>query len=227
MQSEIARLESQISGLESEIEDLKDDRKPLLVDSYRVNFRCTGSMGPKITWLDSATMLRNFRPEDVKVGTVISFKPTAMCDTDGSKGVLHRVLHVKVTRCVHYFWPKGDNSDKADGCWIPESNVNGYIIKIHKNTRMKNVNLRNSVNAAEDLKDRSWADYARWYESFCGFPPNTGRICSLPPRQIDDINRYASAYRVAFAYYACWVESARNTLPYGDSFVYKSCTYGE
>ena len=233
LQSEIAGLESQINGLEGQINGLEGQINGIgnsRPEGRQKTVACGLLPGQlpmhrKITCLDSATMLRNFRPEDIKIGTVISFKPTAKCDSE-SESVSHRVLHVKVTRGVYYFWPKGDNSDKADGCWIPESNVNGYIIKIHKNTRMKNANLRNSVNAAEDLKDKSWNDYARWYESYCGFPPNTGRTCSLPQRQIDDINRYASAYRVAFAYYACWVESAANVLPYGNSFVYKTCTYG-
>ena len=223
LSSEIANLESNIATLESDIKGLKAARIPLLVDSYKVNFLCTGSMEPKITCLDSATMLSNFRPQDVTVGTVISFKPTPKCDVT-SGNLSHRVVKIKVVRGVHYYWPKGDNSDKADNCWIPESNVNGYIIKLHKGTNAQNKGLRSSVNAAESAKERAWNTYALKYETYCGFPPNSGTICFLPQRQIDEINQLADAYLSAFNYYSCWVESAANVSYFGDILAHKNCT---
>ena len=76
--TQIASLNSQIGGLQSEITSLEERHEPLIVESYTAEFRCTGSMEPKITCLDSATWLSNFSPQDVVIGTVISFTPTAM-----------------------------------------------------------------------------------------------------------------------------------------------------
>ena len=69
----IEELEVMITSLRAEITDLKRERSPLLLESGISTFRCTGSMEPKLTCLDSATMLNNFFPEDITVGAIISF----------------------------------------------------------------------------------------------------------------------------------------------------------
>ena len=66
-----------------------------MVESYTTGFHCTGSMEPKITCLDTTTWLANFNPQDVVIGTVIVFTPTADCELSSSR-VAHRVTAVKV-----------------------------------------------------------------------------------------------------------------------------------
>ena len=225
VQAEISRLESQISELEDRIVLLKADilllkaaRAPLSLNSWIVDFSCTGSMEPKITCLDTATMLRNFRPEDIRVGTVISFKPTTSCGIK-SEGVLHRVVNIKIQNGIYYFWPKGDNSPKADGCWIPESNVAGYIIKLHKNTLPQNSQLRDRVNDAEAKMERAHHAYRSKYEQYCGilsFAYDLG--CTLPRAQVEEIKSLKQAYLNAFDHFKCWLDAARNSK-YPGSYV--------
>ena len=93
LNSRVESLNSQIGRLNGEITELERRREPLIVDSHTAGFKCTGSMEPRITYLDSATWLENFNPEDIVVGAVISFTPTAACELD-SGPVAHRVMSI-------------------------------------------------------------------------------------------------------------------------------------
>ena len=219
----IDRLQGQIAELRSEIADLEQKRRPLVLGTYRATFSCTGSMEPKITCLDSATMLENFRPADITVGTTISFVPTAACRTK-SESILHRVIKVKVEGGVYHYWPKGDASREADGCWIPEHNVNGYLVELHKNTEPDNATLRKTVNAAIAAADRAWSRYAEKFELYCGFPPNSGSKCFLPGHQVDEIERLITIYHEAADHEECWVDSAASAFrTYGGQVLYLVC----
>ena len=209
----VDRLEARIKTLRSEIAKLEEPRKPLLIQSNVSTFRCTGSMEPKITCLDSATFLENFLPEDITVGTVISFKPTAACMID-SESLAHRVLKVKVERGVHYYWPKGDNGEEPDNCWIPETNVRGYIIQLHKNTEPYNAGLRKVVNDAQAGMDKALAAYYEKREDYCG----RGHVgtCYLPVHQVSEVTGLLGQYATSLNYYTCTVNSARSALYYSD-----------
>ena len=204
-------LQGQIADLRSEIADLKRKRRPLVLGTYRTAFSCTGSMEPKITCLDSATMLENFRPEDITVGTTISFIPTAGCHVKRDS-VLHRVVQVKVESGVYHYRPKGDANREDDGCWISERNVNGYLIEIHKNTEPENTTLRNTVNEAIVRADKAWDTYAAKFELYCGFLPHSGPKCFLPGHQIDEIEQLITLYRRAADHRECWVDSAASAF---------------
>ena len=141
----------EIEDLLTEIERLRILREPLILETYRTSFGCTGSMEPKLTCLDEATYLTNFQPSEITVGTVISFTPIEECKLD-SERVAHRVMEIKIVEGIHYYWPKGDNNRKADNCWIPETLVNGYIIEIYKNVNPERAELRDQINSA-------WAEY--------------------------------------------------------------------
>ena len=165
-------LNAHADDLRSVIQELDGRRRPLIVDSSIGHFACTGSMEPKITCLDEATWLDNFNPADITIGTVISFTPVSECRVSGDR-IAHRVIEIDVINGVYYFLPKGDNNDVDDGCWIPETNVNGYIIELHEDVRPENAALRDKVNAAkasagearaayEAARDEyysTWADY--------------------------------------------------------------------
>ena len=202
----VQQLNTRIDTLRAEIRRLEDQRKPLLVESFSTSFRCTGSMEPKITCLDSATMLENFLPEDITAGTVISFKPSATCKLTGNR-VLHRVMKIKVERGIHYYWPKGDNNSRPDECWIQESNVFGYVIKLHKNTRPQNAELRDLVNSADADAERAWEAYQSKRVSYgC---PDPHRVCTVSSRsRFNELNRLRSRYIAASIYHQCWVDSA-------------------
>ena len=209
----VDRLEARVKTLRSEIAKLEEQRKPLLVQSNVSTFRCTGSMEPKITCLDSATFLENFLPEDITVGTVIAYKPTVACMTD-SESIAHRIIKVKVEKGVHYYWPKGDNAKEPDNCWIPETNVRGYILQLHKNTEPHHTGLRNYVNGAQADMENALAAYDAKRADYCG----RGHVgtCYLPVHQIQELDGLWGKYSTSWDYYTCSVNSARNALYYPD-----------
>ena len=188
----------EIEALRSSIRELKEQRTPLLVQSYAVGFRCTGSMEPKVTCLDSATWLRNFNPEDIAIGAVISFTPTPECELGSGGAVSHRVMDIKEVDGIYYYWPKGDANADADGCWIPDTNVYGYIIELHKDTHPGNNNLRNRMNAARAERDETFAqfkaaeeEYSRGYLEYCGHNPDA---CSLDSARVAELDRLYDEY---------------------------------
>ena len=195
--SQVESLNSQISRLRSEISSLEQLRRPLIVRSYNEGFLCTGSMEPKITCLDSATWLVNFNPEDIIVDTVIIFDPPAECDM-GSGNVAHRVKAIRTASNTYFYWPKGDANAEADGCWIPHTNVLGYMIDLHKNVHPENADLRNRVNTAKAVMDVALSNYEYavavhdqkqdQYDSlrlrYCG--SLTGS-CQLPTKQYNEL----------------------------------------
>ena len=146
----VAGLESKAGALRAEVAQLEERRRPLILADERVRgFACTGSMNPAITCLDTATWLYDFQPEDIVVDATISFKSNACWPNDPpNSNTAHRVAAIRVIAGVYHYWPKGDANSQADGCWVPHTAVNGYVIEVHKNTRPENATLRNNVNAA-------------------------------------------------------------------------------
>ena len=161
----IDTLNEEVASLETEIAKLEAEREPLILETYRSGFACTGSMEPKLTCLDEATWLDNFQARDIVIGATISFKPTEECNLE-SERVAHRVMEVRETDGAFHFWPQGDNNGVPDGCWIPEENVNAYIIEIHKDVfaDTPNAELREFFNrAVEDYRDTrdAYRDYCK------------------------------------------------------------------
>ena len=138
-------------------------RQPLTLgpdNSYWSEFSCTGSMEPVITCLDDALWLTAFQPEDIVVGSIISFHPACWEERgEDESGTSHRVMDIKVEDGVHYYWPQGDNNPEDDGCWVPETDVHGYIIYIDRGVYPENAKLRDSVNAAEEAYRLAVAAY--------------------------------------------------------------------
>lgn len=150
----VESLEEKASGLRAVIGTLEDDRKALIVKSTEMFPGCSGSMEPKITCLDTVVVLQNFRPEDVTLGAIIAYHPPTPTTDNGQEAgapILHRVTDIKVEDGVHYFWPKGDAEEEADGFWVPESSVLGYATALLQGTRPQNAALRDRVNGARDM----------------------------------------------------------------------------
>ncbi len=190
-----------ITDLEEEIVRLRAIREPLILDpggTSRSGFLCTGSMEPKLTCLDEATWLTDFRPEDITIGATISFNPNCW-ERNGTQArdnifTAHRVKRIDIRNGIPHYWPKGDNNHQDDGCWIPATDVRGYIVEMHKGTKPENADLRNAVNQAyKELTD--------FQLRHCSRP--TFANCYLDEPYFTQANQVLNHYR-------CWIRKARN-----------------
>ena len=140
------------AGLRAVIATLEADRKALAVKSNEMFPVCSGSMEPKITCLDTVVVLENFLPQDIEVGTVISYIPPPE-EGEGAESptpVLHRVTDIKREGGIYHYWPKGDAWEEPDGYWVPETSVLGYAIELLSGTRPENSALRELVNRTRE-----------------------------------------------------------------------------
>ncbi len=179
-------LDGKIKSLQSEIIQLLDKRAPLILETHTRGFKCTGSMEPKITCLDTATWLENFEPRHVTLGTVISFRVPAGCRLTESSNVAHRVIDMKLQDGTHFYWTKGDANTTDDNCWIRDTDVNAYLIELHKNTALRNTFLREKVNSSKVARVDAWTNYlssannyqAKYLE-YCGDSSGNVGVCVL------------------------------------------------
>ncbi len=211
----IGTLKAEETWLRNEISRLEAVRGPLILghnDTKRAGFLCTGSMEPAMTCLDEMTWLEDFLPEDITVGTIISFSPDCRDDTPETSFTAHRVVEITVRNGVHYYWPKGDNNLEADGCWVPEHHVNGYLIEIHKNVNMENEHLRRMVNGAYSAMLNATARYLDLVEQVCGVRdidacPNW-RIRQASTQMLEVVLRAYDTADRAWNHYNCWYQNA-------------------
>ena len=166
-------------------------------------------MEPKLTCLDSATWLEDFRPQDIVVGATISFQGRA-CSSDFPSGVriAHRVLDIRVVNGVYEYWPQGDANERPDGCWVPQTAVNGYIIEIHKNTRPENAMLRDNVNAARAAYVTA-RDAHYDLRQANGCQRDRGTCYVDTDAQLATLNASRQRAVQAFDHYQCWLRNAR------------------
>ncbi len=210
----IHQLRSEETRLRNEISRLEEIRKPLVLGSdgiRRGGFACTGSMEPVITCLDEATWLYYFEPEDIVVGATISFNPSCSEDEPDNRGTAHRVMKIEVRDGVHYYWPKGDNNLEADGCWIPEQHVRGYLIDIEKNVVMENANLRDMVNAARTAYRNALDLYEEGYTKYCGTADVNTCASVITRGQAQEMSRLWDLANRAHNHFYCWYQSARKS----------------
>ena len=196
-----------LEAVRTEIARLERMRQPLILgrgDSQRHSVRCTGSMEPKLTCLDEVTWLLDFAPADIVVGTTISYYPSC----HGDWGVAHRVMDIVTRNGTHYFWTKGDNNLEADGCWIPDHNVDAYIIAIHKNVNMENTHLRNLVNGAWNAVFNASANYDERRAEYCGTADNSTCSTWITHAQASELNRLLDVWDRAYDHWECWYQNA-------------------
>ncbi len=216
----VDELSERIVELQGEVDALEERRRPLILSMERENvtgFLCTGSMEPAITCLDTATWTRPLRPEEVTVGTVITFANSACWGDDAGRGTTaHRVADVRVDGGIRYYWPKGDALPNADGCWVPHGAVRGYIIAVHRNTEPANALLRDSVNAAKAAYDEVWLEYLDVIEANCGH--REPHRCSVDGSSALGQQAQAVLARVMEAsdLYSCWYANAAASQRPGD-----------
>ena len=204
----IDEIANEARRLRTEIAQLERERKPLILGrgtAERAGFLCTGSMEPKITCLDEATWLTDFDPADIVVGATIAYAPACWGDPDG---VAHRVVDVVTRDGIHYFWTKGDANLEADGCWVPENDVEGYIVKIHKNVAMENAYLREQVNNARTAFLNAAALYAERYDTYCGSADPSTCSTWLYRSQMNELAQLWDLRKRAYDHYNCWYTNA-------------------
>ena len=125
----------------------------------REHLACTGSMEPTYGCTDDVSVQTNFRPSEIVRGAVIDF----LSPVDPGY-VLHRVLDVKVEDGAYYYWTGGDANLDPDGWWIQASDVRGYVIAHHKNTRPWNAAIRARVREAQTLSRKAELEYLKAWE---------------------------------------------------------------
>lgn len=212
---EAGELEARAVKLREEIVALEEHRRPLLlaVQRQRVEgFLCTGSMEPKITCLDTATWMRDFTPDEIVVGAVISFDNRACLGEDAAGRSAHRVLAIQVIDGVHYYWPKGDALAEPDGCWVPYTAVDGYLIELHEDTVPANAELRDNVNAARAAYDAAWGEYLDAIEANCGHREPHRCSVSLVTALGQRAQRLWLRAKEASDFYGCWYANAAASL---------------
>ena len=204
---EIEKLHGDIDELRQEIDDLKRQREPLILSKYWTGVLCSGSMEPKLTCLDEILIVTNPRPEDIIVGSLISFDVGEKCE-DGINAALHRVIDVKIEDDTYYYWPKGDANDEPDGCWVSESDVLSYVTDIRKDVRLENTALREGVQRAYELWDEAEADYKTVFQEYNDYCDrwDPGRV---PPDCTVPLNKFAQAkylYDRSVAAFEYWMK---------------------
>lgn len=208
---EAEELETRAGELREEIRGLQERRRPLLlaVQRQRVEgFLCTGSMEPRITCLDTATWMRDFSPEEIVVGSVISYPNRACLGDDAPGRTAHRVLAIQIIEGVHYYWPKGDALPEPDGCWVPYAAVDGYIVELHRDTVPANAMLRDNVNAARAAYDVAWEEYLDAIEANCGHRDHSRCSVSLTTALGRRAQTLWLRAKAASDFYSCWLGNA-------------------
>ncbi len=205
---ELDQVEERISELEGEIERLVAMRLPLILgdgDLERGGVACTGSMEPVLTCLDEVTWLQDFDPADIVVGSTIGFYPACW---ESDRGIAHRVMDIDVRDGVRYFWPKGDANPEPDGCWVPETNVRGYIVEIHKNVNPENAELREAVLSAKGTYEQALDAYYALRDRYCA---RNAVQCTVPRSVYGQILQLHQDAVRALSLYRCWSKNARDS----------------
>ena len=233
--NEYISLYSEVEALRSEIASLQEQRWPLLLRTKRDGLACTGSMEPKLTCLDEVTILRNYAPRDITVGTIVVFQGEQECAQWHHLGwsfgqelrtcvQYHRpqIIHHFLEIGSHSYLIKGDSNRESDG-WIAVDDVLGYVIQVHRNVHPENTTLRNAINAAkarldatEQALEVAEARYEARTNEYCGV--NVG--CRVYYYDESDpiyiaFQQYEQAYmhfKNAFDTYGCWYKNAEDSL---------------
>ena len=217
----LERVKEERDRLNEEIERLEEMRQPLLLEAETSGFACTGSMEPKITCLDSADFLNNFKPVDIVVGTIISFTEPPECNPSGDDSYIsHRVIEIRVEDGKHHFRTKGDANEHADECWVPEDLVDSYMIGLEKNTHPENESLRSKVNNAKAAMLEAEAIYYDTHLRYCRVP--VGNPCPASDSRFQELMRLYDLWATRIDDYNCWLENA-GRRQIGPINVYVSC----
>ena len=195
--SELRSSVGSIDDLRDEISRLEGERRALVPRIVTRNLKCTGSMEPKLTCLDTVDLLINYRYSDIVIGAVVSFK-------DGSHNTLHRVMGVRENAVL----TKGDSNPKDDG-WISKDRIVGYVVKVNKNVNMHNAELRRRVNNSSTTLDHAQEEYEKLRLHICG-RLDSNEICYTSQSNINRLDRSWEAYLDAYCGWWGVYQTARN-----------------
>lgn len=214
IRAEVSSLETQRYLLNEEISVLKRQQASLLgqrADRFsgprtsRSSLRCTGSMEPTLTCLDTITLLRHFYPEEIEVGHIISYGPPCG-DSTSNRNTLHRVIDIRYQLGMYYFRTQGDNAPTPDDCWVPSKNVRGYVLDVHHNVAPENAELRGLVNAANAAFNEAVDDYYSLWDQYCARSDESCNNYSYAVYQ--RLLVLADEWDRAYEHWRCWVDSA-------------------
>ncbi len=191
-----------------------DDAPIVDSDSLVVwGFKCTGSMNPTITCLDTATHATSFAPKDIRVGTIVS---GYLCYDPNPNELLttHRVTELRGEGDSLEVRTQGDANKMDDGCWVPFFSIEMILIELHKDTAATpaNIEMRRIVQEAKAaweeaerkveealaVSDAAWEMYKAEWERLCGIALDSDETCTLPQSDIDYLadlyQMYSDAY---------------------------------
>ena len=208
-------LDQSVQERQEEIQKLLERRAPLILGlalARTGRFKCTGSMEPTLSCLDEATWLRDFYPEDIQVGAIISFDPGCHEDQPDGVGTAHRVLKVREQDGLYHYWPKGDGAEEPDGCWIPETQVSGYLIEVQRGVHPENAGLRDSVMSAVKTYRDARDAHQTVREQYC--PDSTE--CQVTKGVHAELDPLYEVQIQAYDTMVCWLENALRSKDPGD-----------
>lgn len=209
----VEQLLARADGIRRDIMDLENKLRPLTIGwESRISSEslCTGSMAPTFTCLDTYTAVTEFDPSVLVEGAIIEFDPS--CDETEPDGLLvrHRAIDIKVEDGVYYFWPKGDGNREADGCWLHQDAVDGYVVEVFYNSLPENAELWNAVSAAKQGYWEAIDAFDATHLRYCGFSSDEDRNCwpMLSDHQFDVLSGLLDTWLEAEATYDCWYDVA-------------------
>ena len=162
---DIATLQEQVRRLKEALAELVEARRALQIRSHTTGLACTGSMEPTFSCLDSVTVLENFLPEDIVVGSIVIFEKDGAPENGR---IMHRVVDRKLENGVYFYRTQGDANPEPDGYWVHQDWVIGYVTEIHRGTHPENAELRIMVNEARDAFESAREVYREKVIEFCG-----------------------------------------------------------
>ena len=168
---------------------------------------CTGSMEPAITCLDQRVERWAPLPDDVAVGSVVSFASTTCWPDDPAAATTsHRVIEVRGSGERTEYLTQGDANPDPD-CWLSHDAIKTVTVDVRRNVYRENTELRDAVNAARTAYDTAKADYLVFIEVECGVTDPTA--CALSGDAYDEGRRLYEHKEATKVQFECWFASAK------------------
>lgn len=137
------------------------------IETYVIGFKCTGSMEPVITCLDTATVQSNIVPGDLSVGDIVDF------DCDGV-GVVHRITAIS----GNSYTLKGDANDRPDDCVVTFDDISGLLLSVHiganhspEKEAFRDIflNAERKLDEAWEESEEAWSAYETYRNANCSY----------------------------------------------------------
>jgi len=229
--SSVEELEAQMVQLASDIRAFTDEREALVPRIVHTQPQCTGSMEPTITCLDILSLVANPLPMDIEIGTVIAFNPWSLnCALIVDALVMHRVIEEKGVGKDKQFRTQGDNNTRDDGCWVPMSAIEYYLVDIEKGDNPEAMAIIEKIAALEKAQieatvklDADFLEIEKIKRGLMYCEPVGGRdVCP-----VSHVNNLSNAYNLGLIHFVqqrdtIWeLRADLQVLVFGKDAVYK------